>query len=245
MLGLRDSLTAIDVNLNNYDSRNRLLLEWLLEHAPEGAKALDVGASDGTFCPEVEVLRSRGLYLAGVDPDEQKLARNPWLREKWTGTLETAQIPDASFDVIFALYVVEHVQTPDRFLQAASRILKPGGSFFFITPNGRHYFVTLARLAHKLQLQERLLRRLRPRELVDEYHHHAYYRLNSPGGISKLATRHGFAAAEMRFSENLGEIDCYFPKALRGIPRLWQSFAAATRREDLLLNLMVRLVRAA
>jgi SAM-dependent methyltransferase len=227
------------MNLNNYGSRNLLLLEWMLETAPLGGKILDVGASDGAFCPELTILKDRGFQIDGVDP-----ARNPWLNQRWIAAIETADIPTASFDILLAFYVAEHVADPDRFIEAAARVLKPGGSFFFITPNARHYFALFARMADRLGIQERLLRGLRPNRLVDEYHHHAYYRLNSPGRIPALAARHGFPSAEMRFSEKLSEIDCYFPKALRAAPRLWQSFVAATRREDLLLNLMVRLVRA-
>ena len=41
---------------------------------------------------------------------------------------------DASFDAIFCESVIEHVPDPERFLAAASRTLKPGGSWYLEVP---------------------------------------------------------------------------------------------------------------
>jgi len=54
--------------------------------------------------------------------------------------LEEADIPENEFDCLYAIYVFEHVQNEHAFLKAAARVLKPGGSLFFITPNGYQIF---------------------------------------------------------------------------------------------------------
>lgn len=45
-------------------------------------------------------------------------------------------LPDASFDIVTAIEVIEHVQDDYKFVQEAFRVLKPGGMFYLTTPNG-------------------------------------------------------------------------------------------------------------
>jgi ubiquinone/menaquinone biosynthesis C-methylase UbiE len=49
------------------------------------------------------------------------------------------QIPLASnsFDVISALQVIEHFESPENFLSEVARVLRPGGLFLMATPNTR------------------------------------------------------------------------------------------------------------
>lgn len=42
---------------------------------------------------------------------------------------------DESFDAIISVEVIEHIPQVEKYLQEAYRILKPGGLFFFTTPN--------------------------------------------------------------------------------------------------------------
>jgi SAM-dependent methyltransferase len=45
-------------------------------------------------------------------------------------------LPDASFDVITAIEVIEHIQDDGRFVEELFRLLKPGGVCYLTTPNG-------------------------------------------------------------------------------------------------------------
>ena len=54
-----------------------------------------------------------------------------------SGTLETLNLPDESFDFILCHDLIEHINEPGRFLSEICRILKPGGRIQIITPNGR------------------------------------------------------------------------------------------------------------
>jgi SAM-dependent methyltransferase len=230
------------LRLNDYERRVDLLIDWIRETVPAGAEILDIGASDGSFCPELDTL-ARDYVIDGVDPDTTALARNPRLRHRHEGVLEEASIAPESYDAAVAVYVAEHVEDPQRFLSAAYSILRPGGSLFLITPNGDHYFARVSKLLDRLRLQERVLRVLRPADLVDRYHHSARYRLNKPSVIRKLGAQHGFDRVDLRFSERYEEIACYFPGPTKLIPRAWEWFVERTGKEHLLGNLMVRMVK--
>ncbi|MHB8873831.1 MAG: class I SAM-dependent methyltransferase [Myxococcaceae bacterium] len=232
------------MRLNNYRDRLELLIEWILQTAPAGGRVLDVGANDGSFCPQVEAIARHAGHFAGVDPDTEKLARHPLLHARYPATLEEAQLPESSFDCLYAIYVLEHVQEPERFLKAAARALKPGGSLFFITPNGGHYFATIAGLLGRVGLQRQVLERLFSKESVGRYHYPAAYLLNHPARISAMAARCGLTRSEYRYSEKDCEFFCYFPGPAKVFPWLWQNMARLSGREQLLGNLMGRLVKA-
>lgn len=233
------------MRLNDYRDRNDLFFAWILENTPKDTcSILDIGANDGGFCPEVSWIAAHAQKLAGVDPDRAKLEKNPFVSERYYSTLEDAEIPPESFDVLYSIFVFEHVVDEDRFIAAASRILKPGGSMYFITPNGHHYFAFLAHFFDRLKMQRHVLGMVRTKELIESYHYPAVYRLNKPKDIERIGRKHGFQSFEYRYSELYEELATYFPGPLKAFPRLWEQAVKATGREDLLLNLMGRMVKA-
>lgn len=221
-----------------------MLVDWILNTIPDGAAVLDIGANDGTFCPQVEQIARKAAHFAGVDPDAELLARNPLAQAKYATTLEKSDIPDATFDCAYSIYVFEHVADEAGFLNAAARVLKPGGSLFFITPNGRHYFAALAALLGRLRVQDAVLRMVRPSHLVDQYHYPALYRLNSERRLTRLGRNAGFSDFEFRYSERIEEFACYFPRQLKLFPAAWERLAKTLGAESMLGNLMGRMVKS-
>jgi SAM-dependent methyltransferase len=45
-------------------------------------------------------------------------------------------LPNASFDCVVAVEVLEHVEEDESFVREVKRVLKPGGLFLMTTPNG-------------------------------------------------------------------------------------------------------------
>jgi 2-polyprenyl-3-methyl-5-hydroxy-6-metoxy-1,4-benzoquinol methylase len=99
-----------------------------LEHVTgpaQGRRLLDVGAHTGVF---VDIARRHGWDAWGVEPStwavEQARAQGLQMH---LGTLENATFPAGHFNVVTMWDVIEHVPDPFRTLQAAWRVLEPGG----------------------------------------------------------------------------------------------------------------------
>ena len=50
--------------------------------------------------------------------------------------MTNSNLPDAGFDIIVSVEVLEHVEEDERFVSEVFRVLKPGGIFLMTTPNG-------------------------------------------------------------------------------------------------------------
>ncbi len=92
---------------------------------PDGRPLLDVGCYTGVF---VEIAARHGWDAWGVEPSHwavgQARARGLHVVQ---GTLDTADLPEAFFDVITMWDVIEHLTDPRRALEQVYRLLKPGG----------------------------------------------------------------------------------------------------------------------
>ncbi len=92
---------------------------------PAHRALLDVGAYTGVF---VEIAARHGWDAWGVDPGawavEQARARGLQMRQ---GTLQESDFPSESFSVVTMWDVIEHVTDPLGTMQAAHRVLEPGG----------------------------------------------------------------------------------------------------------------------
>src|ERR1700690_4070162 len=95
---------------------------------------LDVGCGRGARAEDpclvrrqMQDFRGPERTVIGIDVDPGAAA-NPWLNE-FRPIVETARWPvnNASIDLIYSDYVLEHVEHPDSFFGEAYRVLKPGG----------------------------------------------------------------------------------------------------------------------
>jgi 2-polyprenyl-6-hydroxyphenyl methylase / 3-demethylubiquinone-9 3-methyltransferase len=98
---------------------------------PGGGELLDVGCGGGLLAPWVE-----GYRHVGVDLSEASLAV---AREHGVEGVraDAAALPfaDASFDVVVAGEVLEHVTDLEAVVREALRVLRPGGTFVCDTIN--------------------------------------------------------------------------------------------------------------
>ena len=110
-------------------------LAFLLAHVPAGARVLDVGCGEGRF---TEALAEHGARVVGIDVAEEPLrrarARRPELDLRRVAPVGAWPLADASFDVIWAGEVIEHVADTAGWLSEVRRVLRSGGVFLLSTP---------------------------------------------------------------------------------------------------------------
>lgn len=94
---------------------------------------MEVGCGDGSL---LQRLRARGFDAEGIDFDPGAVAQASSKGLKvGLGDLQSANLADGTFDFVVASHVIEHVLDPSALLRECRRILKPGGTAVFITPN--------------------------------------------------------------------------------------------------------------
>lgn len=100
---------------------------------PQHNRALEVGTGRGDFLTK---LRDANWSAQGIEPSPAAadIARSLGHSVE-TGTIESSNLPDHTFDAVFAWMVVEHVKSPPQFFERVSRFLTPGGKLYFSVPN--------------------------------------------------------------------------------------------------------------
>lgn len=230
-------VTRLPPNTPQFDE----LLTWIEAVHPGPISVLDVGGGGG-FYDFPATLRQRAHRMVGVDPDPGITLR-PWLDAGHQALVEDfAPTTGERFDVALCVYVLEHVEAPGPFLEAIRSLLAPGGSCFGVTPNLWHYFGLASALAARAGIQEWLLRRLRPPELIEAYHSPVRYRCNSITRLRATALDAGFRGAEFRVLEQAGMFETYFPTSFRWAPRLYSRGVNQFARPALFGSLLFRLV---
>ena len=92
-------------------------------------KLLEVGCARGDF---LRVAREH-FDVVGVEPNAE-LARDAiGIAPLYQGLIEN--YPEAGFDVTASFHVIEHTDSPRRFLEAMAARLRPGGLMVIETPN--------------------------------------------------------------------------------------------------------------
>ena len=97
----------------------------------EGSRILDVGCGTGG---NLDLLQGFGVTW-GVDASftaASFVKGRGWPRIA-VGSATDLPFPDASFDLVTALGVIEHVQRDDRMLEEMRRVTRPGGHMLIMT----------------------------------------------------------------------------------------------------------------
>ncbi|MCZ8157125.1 MAG: class I SAM-dependent methyltransferase [Leptospira sp.] len=114
------------------------------------ARLLDVGSAIGIF---IEALFRKGnpFKLTACDLNEKACI---YLKEKYDGlevlneNIYSLSKPDSYFDGVTLWDTVEHLTEPTVFLKKIKDLLKPGGHFFFSTPNTYSFEWSVMRTTH-------------------------------------------------------------------------------------------------
>lgn len=219
----------------------RELARWAASACDDGARVLDVGAGEHVSGGLRPLLR-RGVHLVGVDPDPA-IERNRALAERHRMELaEFSEAHAAEFDVVLSVYVLEHVADPAGFAAACARVLRPGGSWFALTLNVRHYFGATTWALSRLHVAHPVLHLLKGDSLVEEHHFPTQYRLNSRAAVRRRCAAAGFERVEFRCYDATERYQWYLPGPLVHLAPAWTRAAYALGSPALMGHLSFRAV---
>ena len=151
---------------------------------------LDYGAGRGQFVEDkcqyrkgLRNLKGKVKHLVGCDV-EKEILYNQTVDQRIIIKNHKVPMPDCSFDLINADYVLEHIDNPLNFTSEINRLLKPGGWFTARTPHKYCYVSILSQLFSN-NFHSKILRIVQPqRKSVDVFP--TRYRLNTLREVKKL-----------------------------------------------------------
>jgi SAM-dependent methyltransferase len=159
----------------------RRLEQWVRP----GDIVLDIGAGTGQL-NAYDIKRSV-RQLVGVDLDP-RVGANALLDSGVRGDMFALPFRNGSFDVVFSIYVLEHVGQPAALVADMYRVLRPGGICLALTPNLFHYVTLASRLSPTGF--HRWINEKRGRPAADTFP--TCYRLNSRGTVKRQFETAGF-----------------------------------------------------
>jgi SAM-dependent methyltransferase len=150
---------------------SRLRVRWLLRTGPVSS-LVEAGSAAGFF---VEAARAAGIDAQGVEVCESaaRFARDHLGVPVRHGDFESIDFSEP-FDAVCAFHVLEHVEDPHEFLEAALAAVRPGGRLAIEVPN----------------IASAAARRLGPAWQGLQLRYHRWH--FSPDSLIRLVSAHGF-----------------------------------------------------
>ena len=197
-----------------------------------GTAALDAGCGRTT---RLRDYRDRITRLVGVDVDEAAGRENPFLDEFLTADLdESLPFEENSFDLVYANFVVEHLERPDRGFAEWRRVLRPGGRLVLLTSNRAS---PLMAAGDKLPQAARLLIKRRGAGAQERDVYPTRYLANTPQRLAAVADAAGFEPVAIEYVGTLHRYAARVPPvkwvligAERGLPAARRSTIVASYR---------------
>jgi SAM-dependent methyltransferase len=132
--------TATEIRPISHQSTNDKVFALVRPYLRAGVRVADVGAGEGYFSKmigdrvQAELGQEPATILAACDlfPEFFRYAGVACDPINTDGSLP---YPDASFDVVCSLEVIEHIKDQFAFTRELARIVKPGGVAIVSTPN--------------------------------------------------------------------------------------------------------------
>ncbi|MGA8891070.1 MAG: methyltransferase domain-containing protein [Anaeromyxobacteraceae bacterium] len=162
-----------------------------------GSKILEIGS--GPSNATSQTLAAIG-ELHGIDLDPDVRENSALTAAHVIGSTDPFPANDEEYDACVSDFVLEHVEHPDRHLREINRVLRPGGTYVFRTPNRWHYVSVIGSMTpfwfHRLVSH-------RARGLTGGEHepYPTFYRMNSATHARALASEHGLVPEQIRMIE--------------------------------------------
>ncbi len=172
--------------------------DWIRQSSSPASRMLNLGAGPATLSP-VRTFKGEVAEIVGADVDASVMENNELDRAVM---IEGGRLPleDNSFDIAYSDYVLEHVEHPEMFLAELCRVLKPGASYFFRTPNIYHY-VAMISAATPQWFHHKIANRARSNSEGSQEPWPTFYRMNSRGALTRASRNAGFTSVDLRMVE--------------------------------------------
>ena len=186
-------------------SQNRYFAE-LSRVLPQNCRWLDVGCGTQIVpswampITEQATLVKRARMFIGADVDDA-LARHPLLTHRLMASASGLPFASSQLDFVTANMVVEHLDEPDKFFAEVARVLAPGGSLLFHTPNFRYYLVFLAWLCPEF-IKKLVVAVLEGRQETEIFR--TFYRANTVPKVRALAAAAGLTVHSLSVKGSVG-----------------------------------------
>ena len=155
---------------------------------------LDIGCGHADFLTSIY---AKTEHTYGIDPDANALSKNTTIRNTFVGTADSLPFEDNFFDLVVLAWVLEHLDSPEKAFREIYRVLKPGGSVIFLTPNTWNYNVWIIRLIPN-RFHDFFTRKLYNRQEHDTYR--VRYKINSANKIDRTLLPIGFKKTQLIFN---------------------------------------------
>jgi SAM-dependent methyltransferase len=173
------------------DPDHASLVEHRVRSAPGGA-----GARSDNVRLRPALWAEASPRQPGGDPSRKERAQGDKHMPLICGLGEALPFRTGSFDLVIAMWVLEHLAQPETVFREIRRVLVPGGHLLFLTPNAQHPLILFNRFSWAFPAVQRLLiPRLYGRAEADTFR--VRYRANTLARLRALAAAHGFRVASL------------------------------------------------
>ena len=121
---------------SEYEKRRMNIVKKLIYQSHSSRAALDISCGIGVYS---HILARKGFRVFGIDVDKNMLnvARKNFGKEATFIRMDATNLAlrANSFDIILALEIIEHVESPTNLLNEIHRVSKKGSRIIISTPN--------------------------------------------------------------------------------------------------------------
>jgi len=198
--------------------RDRVLHDLIMADADRLGRPLtvvDIGCGKGfdTDIPLQQSLVRAATHYIGIEPDEA-VTPGDYIKDVRRCFFEQAELPPNSVHLAFAVMVLEHLEDPQPFWDKLHEILVPGGVFWALTVDARHWFCRASLWAQRLRFKGWYLSQILGARGESRYEDYpVYYRCNAPDDIKRYGR--SFASVSCFNLARVGQCDEAFPRLLR------------------------------